>query len=163
MKGLGAVLLQKGRPVSYVLRMLTPAETGHSNTKRELPSIIFGMERLHHYIFGSKAEVETDHMPLIPLWRRSIVAASPQLQWLLLWQTKYDVKLKYLKGKDNAIADAFSCVSLLEPETADKDDFDTIPVHMIMSEVSAMESQLERVRMAMQADPVLSQLKHQIF
>ena len=45
----------------------------------------------------------------------------------------------------------------------DKDDSDAIPVHHIMSEVSAMESHLERVRVAMHADPVFSKIKHQIF
>ena len=38
-KGLGAVLLQKGRPVKYVSQFLTPAETGYSNTERELLSV----------------------------------------------------------------------------------------------------------------------------
>ena len=40
-KGLGAVLLLKGRPVIYVSRMLTPAETGYFNTESKLLSIVF--------------------------------------------------------------------------------------------------------------------------
>ena len=51
----------------------------------------------------------------------------------------------------------------MELKAADKDNFDVIPVHHIMSEVSAMEFQLGRVRVVTQADPILSQLKHQIF
>ena len=69
----------------------------------------------------------------------------------------------YLKGKGSVIRDALSHVIPLEPGVADKDDFDTIPVHYITSEVSATESQLERVRLTMEAAPLLSQLKHQIF
>ena len=76
---------------------------------------------------------------------------------------KYDVELMYLKGKDNIIADAVSCVSPLKSEEAHKDDFDIMPVHHITSEVSATEPQLDRMRVAIQADPVLSQPKHQIF
>ena len=45
MKGFGAVLLQKGRPVIYVLRMLMPGETGYCNIKREQLGIAFGLER----------------------------------------------------------------------------------------------------------------------
>ena len=161
MKGLGVVLLQKGRLVIYMSRTLTPAEIGFSNIEREVLSIIFGLERLHYYIFGRKVEVQTDQMPLIPIWRKSIAATSPQLQWILLWLAKYNVELTYLKGKDNVIADALCCVSSWKPEAADKDDI--IPVHHITSEVSAIESQLERVRVVTHADPVLSQLKHQIF
>ena len=79
MKGLGAVLLQKGRPVTYMSRALTLAETGYSNIKRELFSIVFVLERLHHYILCSKVEVQTDHKPLIPIWKKSIVATSLRL------------------------------------------------------------------------------------
>ena len=60
MKGLGTVLLQKGRSVRYVSRTLTLA---------------FQLERLHQYVFGSKVEVQADHKPLIPIWKKSIVAA----------------------------------------------------------------------------------------
>ena len=73
------------------------------------------------------------------------------------------MELTYLKGKDNVITDGLSCVNPLEPEAVDKDDFDAIPIHHITSKVSATEFQLERLRLAMQVDPVLSQLKHQIF
>ena len=75
---------------------------------------------------------------------------------------KYNVGLTHLKGKDNVIAHTLSHVSLLNPETADKDDYNVIPVHYIMSEVSAMEFKLERVRVVTKADLVTSQLKHQI-
>ena len=93
---LGAVLLQKGNPVIYVSRTLTLVETGYSNIERELLSTVFGLERLHHYTFGSKVKVQTDHKPLIPIWRKSIVAANPQLQQLLLQLAKYDAELTYL-------------------------------------------------------------------
>ena len=77
MKGLGAVLLQKGGPVIYVSRKLMPAETGYSNIEKELLCIVFRLERLHHYIFGSKLEVQTNHKLLMPIGKKSIVTASP--------------------------------------------------------------------------------------
>ena len=83
MKVLGAFLLEKVRPVICVSRTLMLLEIGYSNIKRELLSLIFGLERLHHYICGI-VEVQTDHKPLIPFWKKSIVASSHQLQWLLL-------------------------------------------------------------------------------
>ena len=48
MKGLGAVLLQEGKPVIYVSRSLTPAEERYSNIERELLGVVFAMERLHN-------------------------------------------------------------------------------------------------------------------
>ena len=163
MKSLDAVLLQKGRPVICMSWTLMSAETGYSNIERELLSIIFRFERLHLCIFGRKVVVQTDHKPLIPSWMKSIVAASPWHQWLLLWLAKYDVELTYLKGKDNVITDTLTYVRPMSPEAVDKDDFDTIWVHHIMLEVSATEILLERVRVETQADPVLSHLNYQIF
>ena len=54
MKGLTALLLQKGRPVIYVSTTLILAETGKINIESELPSVVFDLERLHHYVLGSK-------------------------------------------------------------------------------------------------------------
>ena len=99
MKSLGTVLLQKGRPVIYVFRILTSADTNYSNIKRELLSIFLRLERLHHYVFGSRIEVQINHKPLILIWKKSIAAANPWLQCLLLWLVRYDVELMYLKAK----------------------------------------------------------------
>ena len=73
MKDLGAVLLHKGRPVIYVARMLIPAETGYFNIIRELICVVFRLERLQHYIFGSKDWPQA----IDTIWKKSIVAASP--------------------------------------------------------------------------------------
>ena len=135
MKGLSKVLLQKGRPVMYASKTLTPAETGYSNIEGKHLSVVFVLKRLHHYVFGSKTKVQTDHKPLILTWKKSIVTASPQPQCLLLRLTKHDVELTYLKVKDNAIADAQSQCSPLEPKPEDKDNFGVIPVHDIILEI----------------------------
>ena len=136
-KGLAAVLLQKDRPVIHVSRTFTPAETGYSNTEREPLSVAFGLERLPHYVFGSKVKVQTDYKPLIPRWKKSIAAASLQLQCLLLRLEKYNVELTYLKGKDNVMADALSPVSPLEPGAEERDNLGAILVHHITSKIPA--------------------------
>ena len=51
MKGLGAVLLQKGSLV--VSRTLIMAETGYSKIRRELRSVVFGLYRLHYHILAA--------------------------------------------------------------------------------------------------------------
>ena len=64
MKGLGAVLLQEGKPVIYVSGTLTPAEERYANIEKELLGVVFAMERLHNYVFGEPVRVQTDHKPL---------------------------------------------------------------------------------------------------
>ena len=109
-KGLGAVLLQDDKPVIYASRALTETER-YSNIERELLSVVFALERFHHYVYGYTATVQTDHKPLVSVWKKSIVCNSPRLQRLLLRLSQYDVNIEYLKGKDNVIADALSRVS----------------------------------------------------
>ena len=43
--GIGAVLLQEGRPVEYASRALTPSERNWAQTGKEALSVLFGQER----------------------------------------------------------------------------------------------------------------------
>ena len=61
--GLGAVVLQDGKPVVYASRILTEAEQRYSNIERELLSVVFALERFHHYLNGYTVTVQTDHKP----------------------------------------------------------------------------------------------------
>ena len=135
-KGLGAVLLQNSKPVMYVSRALTETKQNYLNIERELLGVVFEMERLHHYTYGRTITLETDHEPLVSIWKKSIATTSPRLQRLLLRLAHYDVDIKYLKGKSNVIADACSQVSpLTEYKKSDRSfgTRDVIPVHQISS------------------------------
>ena len=63
--GLGVALLQKGQPVAYASRALTPAESKYAQIEKELLTIVFACERIEPFIFGRDlVNVETDHKPL---------------------------------------------------------------------------------------------------
>ena len=64
LKGLGAVVIQDGKPVRFLSKALTPAEANYSNIERELLAVLFACEKLHTYTFGRKTTVHTDHKPL---------------------------------------------------------------------------------------------------
>ena len=49
-KGLGAVLIQDGESVIYASRALTETEQSYSKVERELHSVVFALERFHHYM-----------------------------------------------------------------------------------------------------------------
>jgi len=47
--GLGAMLLQEGRPVAYASRALNEAEQNYPQIDKELLAIMYGCEKFHTY------------------------------------------------------------------------------------------------------------------
>ena len=107
-KGLGAVLIQDCKPVRFLSKALTPAETNYSNIERELLAVLFACEKLHMYTFGRKITVHTDHKPLQSIFQKPISLAPARLQRMLLRLSKYDIQVKYVGSKSVLLADTLS-------------------------------------------------------
>ena len=84
----------------YTSRSLTEMEQRYSNTERELLSVVFALERFHHYVYGYTVTVQTDHKPLVSIWKKSIVSNSPRLQRLLLRLSKLSPQPTVIEGED---------------------------------------------------------------
>ena len=63
-KGLGAVLLQDGKPVCYASRALSDTETRYAPIETEMLAVVFACRKFHQYIYSRSVLVETDHKPL---------------------------------------------------------------------------------------------------
>ena len=64
--GLGAVLMQEGKPVAYPSKSLSPAEQDYSQIEKEMYAIVFGKERFHQYIYtrhGIPEKLVSDNGP----------------------------------------------------------------------------------------------------
>ena len=48
-EGLGAALIQNGKPIEYASRLLTSAERNWAQIEKELLSVLFGLERFDQY------------------------------------------------------------------------------------------------------------------
>ena len=159
---LSVVVLQEGQPVVYASRTLMETEKRYSNIERELLGVVFGLERLNHYIFGSSITVETDHQPLTSIWKKTIANSSPRLQRLLLRLAQYDVHIEYLRGKENIIGDALSYVGPLTPVSQDYmtslNNVEKIPVHQLTQIAPASTARLEELYEATAKDHQLQLL-----
>jgi hypothetical protein len=61
--GLGAVLLQDGRPVAFESRKLLPAEQNYTVTEQKMLGVIHALKTWLCYLEGSDFTVVTDHCP----------------------------------------------------------------------------------------------------
>ena len=81
--GLGAALLQDGRPLAYASRALTAAEKNYTQIKKELLAIVFSTERFHQYTYGRSLIVESDHKPLETILAKPLGSAPKRLQRMI--------------------------------------------------------------------------------
>ena len=61
--GLGAVLLQEGRPMAFDGKRLSLAEQNYSAGEQELLAVIHALELWRCYLDGVEFTVVTDHSP----------------------------------------------------------------------------------------------------
>ena len=76
--------MQKGQPVAFASRALTPIERNYAQIEKELLAIVFGMEKFNHFTYGRKVTVESDHKPLQTIHKKPLAAAPKRLQGMLL-------------------------------------------------------------------------------
>ena len=177
-KGIGPVMLQPDkdmkntsctdipnnlRPVSYVSKTLSSAESNYSNIEYELLGVLFSMLHFKHFTYGHKVNVITDHKPLVSLFKKSLTLASPRLSRMLLCIIDYQLDVMYQPGTKMHLSDALSRLTGHKDNSKAK----TIPgleisVHDIevFTEISALS--LAKTRRATEADTDLKMLKQYI-
>ena len=61
--GIGAVLCQDGRPISFIGRKLSPAEKNYHTGEQELLAVFYALTTWRCYLSSSEFKVVTDHHP----------------------------------------------------------------------------------------------------
>lgn len=141
--GLGATLLQSGQPVTYASRALSSTEQSYAQIEKECMAIVFACEKFDQYLHGRDLiNVETDHKPLIPIFKKPLLSAPKRLQRMLLRLQKYILNVTYCPGKQIYIADMLSRAYLPE-EFLEEGHFS---VSQLQSEIESIHH-AEHVRM----------------
>ncbi|GFT87564.1 retrovirus-related Pol polyprotein from transposon 17.6, partial [Trichonephila clavipes] len=115
---LGAVLLQgegsDEHPVEYASRLLTPAERNYSTTEREALAVVWALKKFLGYIEGTEITVASDHQPL--KWLLNLKSPTGRLaRWALEIQS-FNLKVQYIPGKANVVANMFQTRRLLQQQ-----------------------------------------------
>nr|GEV15219.1 retrotransposon protein, putative, Ty3-gypsy subclass [Tanacetum cinerariifolium] len=105
-KGLGEVLMQKEKVISYASRQLMVNEKNYTTHDLELGAVVFALKMWRHYLYGTKCVVFTDHKSLQHILDQKELNMR-QRRWLE-FLSEYDCEIRYHPGKANVVADALS-------------------------------------------------------
>lgn len=107
---LAGVLLQVQNgievPICFVSRVTKEYERKMGVTELEFASIIYCVSKLRFYLLGGKFIIETDHSSLINIMNNRFLNHRIHRGALLLQE--YDFEVRYIKGKENVVADALT-------------------------------------------------------
>ncbi|WVZ74917.1 hypothetical protein U9M48_023032 [Paspalum notatum var. saurae] len=117
-QGLGCVLMQDNKVVSYASRQLRAHEENYPTHDLELAAVVHALKIWRHYLMGNKCKIYTDHKSLKYIFTQTELNMR-QRRWLELIKD-YELEIHYHPGKANVVADALSRKSYCNLLTGEK-------------------------------------------
>jgi ribonuclease HI len=105
-QGLGCVLMQDSKVVTYASRQLRKHEENYPTHDLELPAVVHALKIWRHYLIGNKCDIYTDHKSLKHFFTQTELKMR-QRRWLELIKD-YQLEIHYHPSKANVVADALS-------------------------------------------------------
>lgn len=105
-KGVGAVLMQEGKPIAYFSQKLSTRAQQKSAYERELMAIVLAIQKWRYYLLGQHFVVRTDWQSLQFLTEQNLLGGEQ-----IKWSSKllgFDFEVQYKPGSANKVADALS-------------------------------------------------------
>ncbi|KAL0361047.1 UNVERIFIED_CONTAM: Retrovirus-related Pol polyprotein from transposon.6 [Sesamum radiatum] len=103
-KGIGAVLMQEGKPIAYLSKALATKNMGLSTYEKEFLALLLAVTRWKHYLMGNHCIIRTDQKSLKHILDQRVDSILQQKWITKLLGLSYEVQ--YKKGSDN------NCVSM---------------------------------------------------
>ncbi|GBM66117.1 Retrovirus-related Pol polyprotein from transposon 412 [Araneus ventricosus] len=109
-QGIGAVLSQKiGNEdcvIAYFSKSLGKPEKYYCVTRKELLAIVTSIEHIHHYLYGWKFLLRTDHASL--RWLLNFRVTEGQIASWIKRVKEYDFEIQHRKGTSHGRADVLT-------------------------------------------------------
>ena len=104
--GIGAVLMQEGRPIAYFSEKLSGAALKYPTYDKELYALVQALETWQHYLWPKEFVIHTDHESLKHL-KGQHKLNKRHARWMEFVET-FPYVIRYKQGKENIVADALS-------------------------------------------------------
>ena len=108
-----------------------------------------------HFTNGHTVYVITDHKPLVSLFKKSLVDASPCLTCMLMQLLDYMLNVHYLPGKRMHLSDALSPLSSHNMAAGKTIKYLDVSIHAIEELTGFNSLSVEKLRQHMANDPDL--------
>ena len=110
---IGAVLQQMHndilKPLEFFSKKLSTTEQRYATFDRELLAIFLSVKHFKHLLEGRSFTIQTDHKPLVHIFKMK--DPSPRQQRQITFLSQFSCTIEYIAGKTNIIAD---CLSRIE-------------------------------------------------
>ena len=112
---IGAILTQEDqngleRPIHFLSKALSTEQKKWATIEKEAFGVVYALQKLRPYLWGSTFEIFTDHKPLLSLFKQEVKNTKIQ-RWAVLI-SEFGAPISYIKGKKNIKADLFSRLKL---------------------------------------------------
>ena len=91
--GVGTVLLQNGKPVSYASKVWNDYEKNYAPIEKEMRAVVFGLHKFSDYCNGRHVTIELDHKPLEAISNKPLSEVPERLLRMGLSIQKFDNKI----------------------------------------------------------------------
>jgi hypothetical protein len=104
--GIGAVLMQEKRPITYFSEKLNGATLNYPTYDKELYAVVRVLETWQHYLWPRKFVIHTDHQSLKHLKGQGKLSRR-HAKWVEFIKT-FPYVIKYKQGHENVVVNALS-------------------------------------------------------
>lgn len=90
----GAVLMQKGQPLAYLSKALSPKNLGLSVYEKELLAVVMTVVKWRHFLMGYHFIIKTDHQSLKFLLEQRLTTTLQYKCFAKLLGLDYEIQYK---------------------------------------------------------------------